>query len=272
MEIELQNLYVGELFVTDEEEAKKLIRHGAIDMDKRRVKAVRNTRTGERFHPVFTMFVRTLDGFISMHNGKKYTSLNFDEDCCFHIKPIKNYLPQTDEFIHASNMQHLSTNKALWLFNTLFQDWKRYPLQKLYTKEVTFPTKDLFIGDIKLYEGCHSINNLLVYTFASLPEMLMLEKSGAKFIENRFKNRISENGSFGGTDVWAIYESLFRSQQNGQFYNLHNHQTYECDNDECFSNCTSLYPFSDYLDRAHIPYDTTISIPDALKKYRKLKK
>lgn len=269
--IDINKLYVGELFVTAEEEAKKLIQRGALDMDERRVKAVRNARTKEKYHPVFTVFMETIDGYICMHNGKKYASLNFDNDGYFELSPMKNYLPQIANGLDALHLQHLSPRKVLWLFNTLFQDWKRYPLTNLYNKNDSLPVKDLFIGDTLLHKGYHDADALSIYAFASLPEMLLLEKSGATFLEMKFRNRISESGFFRGTDVWVLYESLFAAQQNGEFYNLHNHQTYKEDA-SLFSNCRSLCPLQEYLNRKNIPYEEEITVPEALKKYRKLKK
>ena len=65
--------------------------------------------------------------------------------------------------------------------------------------------KDLFIGDTLLHKGYHDVDALSIYAFASLPEMLLLEKSGATFLEMKFRNRISESGFFRGTDAQLIW-------------------------------------------------------------------
>lgn len=257
---------VGELFITEEKEAKRLLKRGAIDMKQRRVQDVRNTQTNEKFYPVFTIFINTKDGFICLHNGKFYARDDFTQDTAFNIKPFVDNFPCTC----FRWPPELSAPEALTLFNRFFKKGFFNRADTLYVKDKWIHLSKLFVGDLRLYEGFYSMDSSSPYTFETLPDMLMLEKSDAKFIERTSDRLEKESGRFIGVNRFVTYETLFIKLRDNKMYSLHNNRIYSGEKD-LPSHHKTLYPLEALLAREGIACEENISASMALSRYRKVK-
>lgn len=192
------------------------------------------------FVKILSLFIKTDNGYLSLHDGKLYNDKNQYSKCNY-VFPFKNVLPKVDFY----QPTELNYKDALLYFNLLFAKKKG--------------VKDLLLSEK------HDLNELYYGPFY----LQEYEQNGEKkqrvnYIEKRqidnIINPFNNNEECLSKDIYQKYLCAFIKTNDG-LINLCNNQLYCMDDikDDEFK------PFEEYLDEKKIHHGKRISLSKVIK-------
>lgn len=284
----LSNFYVGELYLSYEyknlltpemysenmnkklEIQMKTLKNGAIDFQNTSfIRQYINWQQGKKQTGVLTIFYKENNNYICLHNGQSYTLDG--EDYPKNLISLTSLLPQIDFNIPCN----LTVPMALSLFDQLFAKDAKKNLITRFNNSI-FDTQKFYVGNLNLCTGFSDNKSKTKYQYYNLARRYILYKSTAHL------------GSMFGIDAYLdddlgtyhydSFKCLFLKLSHNQLYNINNFQMYSneiIDNLDPKSDLIGesyiewLTPFNEVLDNNGIRVPGKITIPKALKLYKK---
>jgi len=286
-EYDIRNFYVGELYISTGVNSPLILLENKISKENKIKYDIQNKlmlngaininnsfhiydKTGIKFYTGYlTIFYKQNDNYICLHNGDMYKKEG--RDFCENLYRLDTILPK----LSGDYPKIISTNKAKKIFKQLFDKNYEFKTEKLYTNDL-YNLNNFYVGSLAF---CYRTKSLDLKERRDknidTPQRYILYKSDASL--SYITGCSDDNVEFD----YLHFNTLF-FKHNDSLYNLHNFQIYNYGilEKRHFYEHAKLYksyydwmvPFGEVLEEKKVRYDSdTITIPKALKLYRKIK-
>lgn len=278
---DINNFYIGELYLSfhigslfedsdirkQNEENNKIFdmyKTEAINFQKYSIRRY-DYDSMKKYESFLTIFYKIGDKYMCLHNGTLYevNGVNF----CNNLISLSELLPKLSYNIP----KEISINDAISMFDLLFK--KKNGIKLNNSK---YDINDFYVGDLVLHDGyLPNGDSHSKYQYDSLLHKYMLFNSEARMFSMVGKKDASSN-----LHDFSYFKSLFLRSSNGiyspysnQFYNTGVlDKVHMADNGIYEDYYEWMEPFKYLLKENQISCPQSISIPKALKLYKKIDK
>lgn len=245
MKCNINNLYVGELYLTEILENRhtkdnstllkkiELIKNGAIDSNENKMFLIKtNSKNKIKKHKIITLYYKINDKYICLHDNNIY----YNNGLYYYNNLIefKVLLPKISYYIQ----EEITILDSLIIFDKIFN--KQISLEQIYNND-KYDIKDYYIGTFLIYTGLlYKNKNIIPNSIYDYFKYILSKNSRIICSSNNTcKIKLNNNEEITGRCQYNHYECLFLKTETG-LYNINNFQTIPFKNvtDNIYTNRT----------------------------------